>query len=130
MILRPIAGKRIWDAILDEKSVLTVVGKEHIVHERMELLSETSRGFAYDTFISLKEETERRRDETYRKYMYALNLRIEAAERIGIENIKKHKLEHLAIEKITAEEEYQLSKTIFPEFRPVTIIRMEDSNDI
>ena len=128
LILRPIAGKRIWDAILDEKSVLTVVGKEHIAHERLELLSETSRDFAYDTFMSLKGETERRRDEIYRKFMYALNLRIEAAERIGIENIKRHKLEHLAIEKITAEKEYQLSKTIFPEFRPVTIIRMEDSN--
>lgn len=127
-ILRPLAGKKIWDAILDESSVLTVAGKETLTLENYEKLSTASRDFAYDTFVKLKEETEKRRDETYRKYMYALNLRIEAAEKIGIENIKKHKLARLSIEKTTAEKEYLTGKMIFPEFRPVLVIRMEDGN--
>ena len=125
MLLRPLAGKRIWDAILDDNSVLTVTGSESLSRECFENLADTSRGFAHDTFIALKDETEKRRDETFRKYMYALNLRIDAAGRIGIENIKKHKLTQLAIEKTAVERTYQAAKTIFPEFKPVMVVRME-----
>lgn len=128
-VLRPLAGKKIWDAILDEKSVLTVTGKECLSPEQYEYLTDASRDYAYDTFIALKEETEKRRDETHRKYLYALNLRIEAAERIGIDNIKKHKLARLSAEKIAAEKEYLARKTIFPEFRPMLVVRMEGGSN-
>jgi len=58
--------------------------------------------------------------------MYALNLRIEAAERIGIENIRTHKLDRLDIEKISAEKDHLSEKAVYPEFRPVLILRMEE----
>ena len=60
--------------------------------------------------------------------MYAIDLRIEAAERIGIENIRKHKLAGLANEKSDAEKKYNASKAIFPEFHPVIIVRMEGNH--
>ena len=128
MVLRPLAGRKIWEAILDENNTLTVTGGENLSHEHFENLVKASRDFAYDSFINLKEETEKRRDETFRKYMYALNLRFDAADRIGIENIRKHKLSRLAIEKASAEKNYHAAKAIFPEFKPVLFIRMEDGN--
>jgi hypothetical protein len=124
-ILRPLAGKKIWDAILDESNTLTVTGKERLSPEQFDQIKDISREFAYDTFIELKDETVKRRDETHRKYNYALNLRIEAAERIGIENIRKHKLSRLENEKASVEHEYERGKTIFPEFCPVLLVRME-----
>jgi hypothetical protein len=104
---------------------LSVTGNYKISGEQYERLENESRGFAYETFVALKAESEKRRDETYRKYMYALKIRIEAAERIGIENIKKHKLAALESEKAETEDKYNANKTIFPEFHPEIIIRME-----
>ena len=127
-ILRPLAGKKIWDAILDEESILSVTGKENLSKEQYEKLSGASCDYAYDAFLTLKNETEKKREEIHRKYMYAFNLRIEAAERIGIENIKRHKLKQLDTEKTATEKEYLRSNTIFPEFRPVLIVRMDSGN--
>jgi hypothetical protein len=127
-VLRPLAGKKIWDAILDERKVLIVDDNMQLPNDVFAELTQASREHAYDTFIALKEETEKRREELHRKYMYALKLRIEAAEHIGIENIKKHKLARLAAEKADAEKAYLASKTLFPEFRPLLFVRMEGGN--
>jgi superfamily II DNA or RNA helicase len=127
--LRPLAGKKIWDAILDEHNKLSVSGSGTVPADTYETLVTLSRDYAYDSFVALKDETMRRRDETHRKYMYALKLRIEAAERIGIDNIRRSKLAQLAREKTDAERAYELTNAIFPEFRPVLVVKMEDGND-
>jgi len=57
--------------------------------------------------------------------LYALNLRIEAAQRIGIENIRKHKLMALSREKAEIEANYQAGKKFYPDFKPVLIVHME-----
>jgi tryptophanyl-tRNA synthetase len=54
-----------------------------------------------------------------------LNLRIEAAQRIGIENIRKHKLMALSREKAEIEANYQAGKKFCPDFKPVLIVHME-----
>jgi superfamily II DNA or RNA helicase len=127
-ILRPIAGRKIWDAILDERSILAVSGGASLPADIYERLATISRDYAYDSFVALKDETVKRRKETHRKHMYALKLRIEAAERIDIENIKRSKLMQLAREKAEAERTYELTNVIFPEFRPVMIVKMEGGN--
>jgi hypothetical protein len=121
-ILRPLAGRKIWDAILDVGNILSVSTGNKAMPDIIERLFDASRDYAYDTFIKLKEETAKRREETNRKYMYALNLRIDAAERIGIENIKKHKLSQLHGEKSDAEKEHLAGSVIFPDFRPVLVM--------
>jgi len=127
-LLRPMAGRKIWDVILDDSYILSVTGDIEISNECFEAITDISRNHAYDTFITLKEETIKRREETYKKYMYALKLRIEAAERIGIENIREHKLTRLAEEKVITEREYIAGSSIFPEFKPVLFLRMESGN--
>ena len=124
-VLRPLAGGKIWDAILDVGNILSVSSGDKLIPDTLERLYDASRSYAYDTFIKLKDETAKRREKTHRKYMYALNLRFEAAERIGIENIRKHKISQLNSEKDDAEREYQNISAIFPDFRPVLVIRTE-----
>jgi hypothetical protein len=124
-ILRPMAGKKIWEAILDENRVITVSKGELIGIETQNKLYKAVQDFAYDVFLKMKSELEKRNEETYKKYLYALNLRIEAAQRVGIENIRKHKLISLNREKAEIESNYQVGKKICPDFRPVLIAYME-----
>ena len=124
-ILRPMAGKKIWEAILDKDRVITVWEGEKIDIKTQNKLRTASQEFAYDTFLTLKAELEKRNEETYRKYLYALNLRIEAAQRIGIENIRKHKLMALSREKAEIEANYLAGKKFCPDFKPVLIVHME-----
>ena len=126
-ILRPLAGKKIWDAILAEENRLTVTESEPVDTDVWTKLLQSSQEHAYDTFMSLKEETLNRHEETHRKYRYALNLRTEAAERIGIENIRKHKLAQLERERIETERDYITGKMLCPDFRPVMVVKMEGS---
>jgi hypothetical protein len=127
-ILRPLAGKKIWDAILDEQNTLVVSDSDPLDADIYENLMTISRDYAYDSFVALKDETINRRAEARRKYMYALKLRIEAAERISIENIKRSKLTQLAREKADAERDYAFTNAIFPEFKPVMVVKMEGGN--
>ena len=124
-ILRPMAGKKIWEAILDKDRVITVWEGEKIDIKTQNKLRTASQEFAYDIFLTLKAELEKRNEETYRKYLYALNLRIEAAQRIGIENIRRHKLMALSREKAEIEANYLAGKKFCPDFKPVLIVHME-----
>lgn len=124
-ILRPMAGKKIWEAILDKDRVITVCEGNKIDSDTQNKLRTPSQEFAYDIFLTLKAELEKRNEETYRKYLYALNLRIEAAQRIGIENIRKHKLMALRREKAEIEANYQAGKKFCPDFKLVLMVHME-----
>ena len=81
--------------------------------------------FAYDTFVDLKEKHLQKNQESYNKYMYALQLRTEAADQIGIENIKRSRLARLEREKETIEENYRKGQQVYPDFRLVMLVRLE-----
>ena len=57
--------------------------------------------------MELKEKQLQLNQESYNKYMYALKLRMEAAEHIGIENIRRSRLAKLEKEKATIESEHK-----------------------
>ena len=124
-VLRPMAGKKIWDALLDTEAKITVAAGECIDEETKKKLKNISQEFSYDAFLGLKEDLEKRNEETYRKYQYALKLRIEAADHIGIENIKQHKLASLEREKIDVESTYQSGKRICPDFKLMLLVHLE-----
>ena len=84
-----------------------------------------SMDFAYDAFLELRERHLQRNQESYDKYMYALQLRTEAAGLIGIENIRKSRLERLGREKATIEENYRKGQQVYPDFRMVILVRLE-----
>ena len=124
-ILRPLAGKKIWEAILDDSNLLTVTTQSPLDTDVWDKLCESSQEYAYDTFIKLKDEAMSRHEENHRKYLYAINLRNDAATRIGIENIRNHKLAALDKERIATEREYEAGKMLCPEFKPCLVVRME-----
>ena len=124
-VLRPMAGPKIWDALLDTGKFITVSEGEKVDPEMWASLKSASQEYAYDTFLSLKTGMEKRNEETYRKYLYALDLRIEAAQHIGIENIRSSKLKQLAREKDEIQKLFEESKRICPDFKLVMLVRME-----
>ena len=63
--------------------------------------------------------------ESYNKYMYALQLRTEAADHIGIENIRKSRLLRLEREKEEIERSFAKGKQVYPDFRLSLLVRLE-----
>ena len=124
-ILRPMAGKRLMDVFLDGTSKLTVHSAPNITEDEYKKLNGMCMEFAYDTFVELKDKQIQTKKESYNKYMYALQLRTEAAEHIGIDNIRRSRLAKLEREKAAIEAEYKKGSQVFPDFRMMILIRLE-----
>ena len=124
-VLRPMAGKRIWDAILDDQRVISVSEYTAISAEILDALTKASQDYAYDVFSDMRAEYDRKIEENHRKYDYALSLRFDAASRIGIDNIRIHKLNSLARETEQMEAQYRQSKQICPDFYLELLAHME-----
>ena len=124
-VLRPLAGKRVWDAILDSGRIITAEEGGPIDAEQISRLTEASQEYAYDTFQEMCETHLRRVEENHSKYSYALSLRFEAASRIGIENIRNHKLRSLSQEQEEMEARYQQDKQLCPDFHLELLVHME-----
>ncbi len=124
-VLRPMAGKRLMDVFLDPNSRLTVNSVPNIDIETYERLEKMAVVFAFDTFVEMKDKRIQKNQESYNKYMYALQLRTEAAEHIGIENIRASRLRKLAQEKASIEEVHKAGSQIYPDFKLANLIRLE-----
>lgn len=125
-VLRPMAGKRLMEVFLDPNSFLTVSNVPNIDADTYERLEKMAMEFAYDTFIELKDKRIQKNQEKFNKYMYALQLRTEAAEHIGIENIRRSRLLKLSKEKAAIEEAYKTGGQIYPDFKLAILIRLEE----
>lgn len=124
-VLRPMAGKRLMDVFLDPNSRLTVRSVPNIDGETYDRLEKMAIEFAFDTFVEMKDKRIQKNQESYNKYMYALQLRTEAAEHIGIENIRASRLRKLAQEKTSIEEAHKAGSQIYPDFKLAILIRLE-----
>ena len=92
------------------------------VYTRLENMSVE---YAYSTFVDLRDRRIRQNEESYQKYKYALELRKEAAEHLGIENIRKARLRKLAQERVRIESDYENGRHIYPDFKLSLLIRLE-----
>lgn len=126
MILRPVAGKRIMDVFLDGNSKLRVSSAPNVNAEIYSKLEKSCMDFAYDTFVELKEKQMQQNEESFKKYMYALELRQEAAEHIGIENIRRSRLQKLQKEKANIEAQHRKGSQVYPDFRLIMMARLEE----
>ena len=125
MVLRPMAGKRIMDVFLDGSSKLRVSSAPNVDAEIYSKLEKSCMDFAYDTFVELKEKQMQQNEESFKKYMYALELRQEAAEHIGIENIRRSRLQKLQKEKASIEAQHRKGSQVYPDFRLIMMARLE-----
>ena len=124
-VLRPLAGKRIMDVFLDPNSKLTVKCTANISDEDYSHLEKLAMDFSHDAFIELKDRHMKQNQESYDKYMYALKLRIDAAQQIGIENIRESRMTRLKREMQAVEAAFKNGQTILPDFRLVLLARLE-----
>lgn len=125
MLLRPMAGKRIMDVFLDGSSKLRVSSAPNVDAEIYSKLEKSCMDFAYDTFVELKEKQMQQNEESFKKYMYALELRQEAAEHIGIENIRRSRLQKLQKEKDNIEAQHRKGSQVYPDFRLIMMVKLE-----
>ena len=112
-VLRPMAGKRLMEQFLDAHSRLTAKEVPNLTAEDYQRLEKMSMDFAYNTFVDLREKQLQKNQESYNKYMYALKLRTEAADHIGIENIKRSRLLRLEREREEIERHYKAGKKVY-----------------
>ena len=124
-VLRPMAGSRIMNVFLDETSKLNCHMVSNLPEEDYQRMQEICMDFAYNTFVELKDKHAKRSSEQYEKYKYALSLRKEAVEHIGIENIRRSRIAKLVREENDIEAEYKRSGTVLPDFRLMMLIRLE-----
>lgn len=125
MVLRPMAGKRIMDVFLDENSRLSISSAPNVDAETYSRLEKSCMDFAYDTFVELKEKQIQKNEESYKKYIYALQLRQEAAEHIGIDNIRRSRLLKLQKERASIEAQHKKGSQVYPDFRLIMMARLE-----
>ena len=124
-VLRPMAGKRLMDVFLDPNSRLMVSSVPNIDSETYDHLEKMAAEFAFDTFVEMKDKRIQKNQESYNKYMYALKVRMEAAEHIGSENIRASRIRKLAKEKANIEEAHKAGSQIYPDFKLAILIRLE-----
>ena len=122
---RPASAKRIWDELCKPNRKIDILGVKHFVEDEYEKIYSSAKEIAYDNFLELKKRYEEKIEQKYRKYNYALDLRIEAAERIGIENIKRSRLKKLNQERVEMQKKFNMKKQICPEFKPIFFALME-----
>ena len=124
-VLRPVAGKRLMDVFLDPYSRLKTAAVPNLDGSTYDRLERMAVDYAYDTFVEMKDRRAKKNQESYNKYMYALQLRTEAAEHIGIDNIRASRLSRLEREKADVEEAHRVGSQIYPDFKLVLLIRTE-----
>lgn len=125
MIYRPISGERIWDEIIKENVGIKVLDNIHIEDGVYDEIYRISQESSYDDFLLLKAEYEKRLDEKFRKYSYAIELRLEAAQKIGIDNIRVARLKELEREREENSLDYEGNKIICPAFKPIFLSELE-----
>ena len=124
MVLRPVAGKRIMEALLRPGTRLEVGTAANVSTETWRELEQKSQDFAYNDFVELSERHEKATRDNHEKYAYALRLRREAARRVGIENIRTAKLAKLDAEEREMEADYARERQVLPEFRCMLLARL------
>ncbi len=124
-VLRPLAGKKIWDILLKPSTYFKVINNTKINQVELDSINNIAKEVAYNTFIELKDEYETKLNEQHNKYLYAINLRIEAASKIGIKNIRMRRLKDLSKEKQEIIDKYNINKNICPVLKAIFISYLE-----
>ena len=78
-----------------------------------------------DTFLTMKNQYYSHHEQEYQKLRYALTLRIEAASKIGIANIRVSRIGKLERQLQELQQEYDQQRSICPSLQPMLICRVK-----
>jgi hypothetical protein len=122
---RPASATRIWDELIKPVRDIEVRGVKPFGKGEYEMIFAMAKEIAYNRFVEIGFRYEERNRAAYKKYLYALELRLQAAQRIGIENIKKRRIEDINSERERMQAYYSQKIKPCPVFKPLFIAFME-----
>lgn len=126
-VYRPAASKLLWDEMLREKITLHMWNSEALDDETYNTISARAAELTEDTFITMKNQYYSQHEQEFQKRRYALTLRIEAAGKIGIENIRVSRIGKLERQLQELQQEYDRQKSICPSLQPMLICKVKKS---
>ena len=118
-VYRPAASRLIWEELLKPECALEIGDVRPVVPEFWAALEQRAQEVATDAFLQMQDAYHQRHEQQYKKQQRALTLRIEAAERIGIENIRLSRIARLEAVLKEATDDYERHQEICPTFSPV-----------
>ena len=116
---RPAASRLIWEELLKPECALEAGDVVPVAPEFWLSLEQRAQEIATDSFLQMQDAYQQRHEQQYKKQQRALTLRIEAAERIGIENIRASRIARLETALKEATDDYERHQEICPTFAPV-----------
>ena len=123
-IYRPVASKKIWDEMLKKESRMDIGETKALDPDLFRIIQEKAQENALDSFLQMKAAYEERHEANFKKHQRALTLRIEAAQRIGIENIRNARVSKLESQLQQLRETYERQQEICPTFTPVLVVNV------
>lgn len=124
MIYRPMSGRRIWEELYKDKDNIDLIGTSRIEPSLYKEIRKMAEEIAYDNFLGLKNKYELKNKDNYRKYKHSIEIKIETAMKVGIDNIRNSKLKSLDKELIAIKKDYEDKKDLVPIFLPVFIAEL------
>ncbi len=118
-VYRPAASRLIWEELLKPECALEASDVVPVAPEFWTALEQRAQEVATDAFLQMQDAYQQRHEQQYKKQQRALTLRIEAAERIGIENIRLSRIARLEAALKEATDDYERHQEICPTFSPV-----------
>ncbi|MDD2574476.1 MAG: helicase-related protein, partial [Firmicutes bacterium] len=122
---RPASATRIWDELIKPERDIEVRGVKPFGEGEYKMIYALAKEIAYNRFVEIGSRYEERNRAAYKKYLYALELRHQAAQRIGIENIRRRRIEQINSEKERMQAYYSKKIKPCPVFKPLFIAFME-----
>lgn len=126
-VYRPAASKLLWDEMLREKVTLNMLGTESLDDTTFTEILTRAAEITEDTFIRMKNQYYSQHEQEFKKRRYALTLRIEAASKIGIENIRLSRIGKLERQLQELQQEYDRKRSICPSLQSMLICRVKKS---
>jgi len=128
-VLLPTA-RLIWDSLLEERPRVELLGylageEAEEVYRRLRAEAE-SQGQAY--FDELHGKHHQRATREQEKGQYAFRVRRDALNRIGLPEVRQHRLRRMDEEERAWADELLKRQQILPELHPIVILRMEATN--
>ena len=128
-ILVPTA-RRIWDCLLEDRPAVNQLGSmpdEGVaeVFRSLRLEAERQGQAAFDELLGRHQQRLKREQD---KSQYTFQVRRDALNRIGLPEVRQHRLRKLEEEQKAWEAELRRRERVLPELQPVTVLRVEAGN--
>lgn len=124
-IFRLPSSNIIWDNLLDESNTILYKGSYIITKEQYHTIYEKASELGYNIFEKMKADYDKRLEKYIEKYNRAFQLKEEAIRNIGLESVKRFRLNKLDMEKRQWEKASEKKGVVLPSLNPISIIYLE-----